>query len=116
MLPRFLHAFTSLYPLWLIIDVVVSMIHPPAFAWFTGQWIVWALSIVMLGMGFTLTVDDFRRLFRMPGSLALGFLAHYSIMPLTGWVLACVLRLDPGFAVGLVLAASCPSGTASNVV
>lgn len=70
----------------------------------------------MLGMGFTLTPDDFRRLLRMPGSLALGFLAHYTIMPLTGWFLGWLLRLDPGFAVGLILVASCPSGTASNVM
>lgn len=57
------------------------MWHPPALAWFSGPWIIWALSIVMLGMGFTLSIADFRRLFKMPGSLALGFLAQYTIMP-----------------------------------
>ncbi|MEO6739176.1 MAG: bile acid:sodium symporter family protein [Chthoniobacteraceae bacterium] len=113
---RFLNSLTGLYPLWLVIFVAVALIHPPAFAWFSGQWVVWAMSVVMLGMGFTLTIEDFRRIFRMPGSLALGFLAHYTIMPLTGWLLARVLHLEPGFAVGLILVASCPSGTASNVV
>jgi BASS family bile acid:Na+ symporter len=113
---RFLTRFTNLYPVWLISGAVVGLCHPPAFSWFAGQWVVWALSLVMLGMGFTLTIDDFRRLFRMPGALTLGFLAHYSIMPLTGWVVARALRLEPGFAVGLILVASCPSGTASNVV
>lgn len=49
-------------------------------------------------------------------SAALGFLAHYSIMPLTGWLLGRALHLEPGMAVGLILVASCPSGTASNVV
>ena len=113
---RFLNALTGLYPIWLVVFVAIALIHPPSFAWFAGQWVVWAMSVVMLGMGFTLTVEDFRRLFRMPGSLALGFLAHYTIMPLTGWILARALHLDPGFAVGLILVASCPSGTASNVV
>ncbi len=113
---RFLHHFTNLYLVWLIIAVALALRHPPAFLWFSGSWIVWALSTVMLGMGFTLTVEDFRRLFQMPGSLALGFLAHYTIMPLTGWALARWLKLEPGFAIGLVLVASCPSGTASNVV
>ncbi|MCX6907638.1 MAG: phosphotransferase [Verrucomicrobia bacterium] len=108
--------FTDLYLLWLIGVSVVALLLPPTFLWFRGQWVVWALTIVMLGMGFTLTVDDFRRLFRMPGSLALGFLAHYTIMPLSGWLLARVLNLDAGFAVGLILVASCPSGTASNVI
>jgi len=70
----------------------------------------------MLGMGFTLTIDDFKRLARAPGALALGFIAHYTIMPITGWALGQVLGLEPGMAVGLILVASCPSGTASNVV
>lgn len=113
---RFLNSVTGLYPLWLVLFVVVALVHPPTFSWFSGQWVVSAMSVVMLGMGFTLTIEDFRRLFRMPGSLALGFLAHYTIMPLTGWLLARVLHLEPGFAVGLILVASCPSGTASNVV
>lgn len=112
----FLTWFTNLYPVWLVGGALFSLWQPPAFTWFTGPWISWALSIVMLGMGFTLTIDDFKRLFRAPGSLALGFMAHYTIMPFTGWFLAKVLNLDTGLAVGLILVASCPSGAASNVV
>lgn len=113
---RFINWFTSLYPVWVISFAVVALVHPTTLSWFTGGWVVWALTLVMLGMGFTLTVDDFRRLFRAPSSLALGFLAHYTIMPLAGWSVAHVLNLEPGFAVGLILVASCPSGTASNVI
>lgn len=108
--------FTNLYPVWLVSGALLSLALPYVFTWFTGPWITWALTIVMLGMGFTLTVDDFKRLFRMPGSLTLGFLAHYTIMPLTGWGLAHLLDLEKGFAVGLILVAACPSGTASNVI
>lgn len=108
--------FTDLYLLWLIAFAVIALLKPEWLIWFRGQWVVWALTLVMLGMGLTLTIEDFRRLFRMPGSLALGFLAHYTIMPLSGWMLARVLHLDAGFAVGLILVASCPSGTASNVI
>lgn len=113
---RFLTWFTNLYPVWLIAGAVLAVCYPPSFDWFSGQWIVWALTIVMLGMGFTLSVDDFRRLFKMPGSLALGFAAQYTIMPLAGWSVARVLQLEPGFAVGLILVACCPGGTASNVI
>lgn len=108
--------FTDLYLIWLVGSALLGLLWPPSFQWFRGPWVVWALSLVMLGMGFTLTVEDFRRLFRMPGSLTLGFLAHYTIMPLSGWAIARWLQLDPGFAVGLILVASCPSGTASNVI
>ena len=113
---RFLSLFTNLYPVWLLSAALVSLVHPATFQWFTGPWITWAIGIIMLGMGFTLTVEDFKRLARAPGALALGFVAHYTIMPLTGWLLGRLLGLEPGMAVGLILVASCPSGTASNVV
>jgi len=108
--------YTDLYPIWIIASSLLGLLKPEALIWFSGPWVVWALSLVMLGMGFTLRVDDFLRIFKMPGSLALGFFAHYTIMPLTGWGVAHLLKLEPGFAVGLILVASCPSGTASNVI
>ncbi|MDZ4287223.1 MAG: bile acid:sodium symporter family protein [Prosthecobacter sp.] len=113
---RFFGWFTGLYAVWLVCGAVAALWQPATFTWFTGPWITGALSLVMLSMGFTLTLDDFKRLLKMPGSLALGFLAHYTIMPLTGWLIARMLGLDSGFAVGLILVACCPSGTASNVV
>jgi BASS family bile acid:Na+ symporter len=70
----------------------------------------------MLGMGLTLVPDDFKRVGRMPRPVALGFAAQYTIMPALGWGIAHALRLDPPFAVGLVLVACCPGGTASNIV
>jgi BASS family bile acid:Na+ symporter len=108
--------FTDFYLLWLIGFAVLALLQPETLGWFRGPWVVWALTLVMLSMGFTLTLEDFRRLFRLPGSLALGFLAHYTIMPLSGWAIARVLHLEPSLAVGLILVASCPSGTASNVI
>lgn len=108
--------YADLYPVWVVIATIMALIQPATFAWFNASCVTWAMSVVMLGMGFTLKGEDFLRIFKMPGSLALGFLAHYSIMPLTGWALAHVLHLSPSFAVGLILVASCPSGTASNVI
>lgn len=113
---KFLDWFANLYPVWIISSSAIGLLKPELLSWFSGQYMVWALSIVMLGMGFTLTIDDFRRIFKMPGCLALGFFAHYTIMPLTGWAVSHLLGLAPAFAVGLILVASCPSGTASNVI
>ncbi|HYF35622.1 MAG TPA: bile acid:sodium symporter family protein [Prosthecobacter sp.] len=108
--------FTDFYPLWIFAVAALALWQPASLKWFSGMWMVVALSTVMLGMGFTLTIDDFRRLFRMPGSIGMGLLAHYTIMPLSGWTVAHLLRLDADLAVGLILVASCPSGTASNVI
>jgi bile acid:Na+ symporter, BASS family len=113
---RFLSKFINLYPVWLVVTASAAFFRPEALLWFSGQWIVWALSISMLGMGFTLSIDDFRGLLRMPGSVALGFLSQYTLMPLIGWFVAWSLRLEPGFAVGIILVASCPGGMASNMI
>jgi len=111
-----LNRFTGLYPLWLILFALLGFLKPEALAWFSGQWIIWALTTVMLGMGITLTVEDFRRLLKMPGCVVLGFVAQYTLMPLAGWGIAQVMKLEPGFAIGLILVASCPGGTASNMI
>ena len=84
--------------------------------WFDKPWIFWSLAASMLGMGLTLSLDDFKSVSRMPGSVALGFIAQYTIMPLCGWTVANVLRLEPGLAVGIILVASCPGGMASNMI
>jgi len=92
-------------------------LHEPAwFMWFSGPWIVWGLAVIMLGMGVTLTVEDFRRVLTMPKPVALGFCAQYTVMPLLGWGIGRLLQLDTPFAVGLILVSCCPGGTASNVV
>jgi BASS family bile acid:Na+ symporter len=108
--------FTDLYPVWILLTAAIALIKPETMLWITGGWTVAALSLVMLGMGFTLTFADFGRLFKMPGVIGVGLLAHYTIMPLSGWAVAAALNLDPSFALGLILVASCPSGTASNVI
>ncbi len=108
--------FTRAFPIWVVAGGVLALSHPTWFTWFRGQWIVGGLAVIMLGMGLTLSVDDFRRVLMMPRTVAVGFLAQYTIMPLLGWFLARWLRLDPSHAVGLILVACCPGGTASNVV
>jgi bile acid:Na+ symporter, BASS family len=113
---RLLSLLTNLFPVWVVLAGLLALYHPPLFTWFTGPWIVWGLAAIMLGMGVTLSMDDFRAVSRMPKVIGAGVLAQYSIMPLLGWALAHGLKLPPDFAAGLILVACCPGGTASNVV
>lgn len=115
-MPRILLAAANWFPAWVLGAAVLALWHPPLFSWFSGPWIVWGLAVVMLGMGLTLSVEDFAAVLRMPRAVALGFAAQYTIMPLLGWGVAKLLALPPAFAVGLILVACCPGGTASNVV
>jgi BASS family bile acid:Na+ symporter len=115
-LMRSLSILTNLFPLWVFFAGVLALIHPPLFTWFSGPFIVWGLAVIMLGMGITLNIDDFKAVLTMPRAVAVGFVAQYTIMPFLGWSLAHVLRLPEQFAAGLILVACCPGGTASNVV
>lgn len=116
MINTLLSRFTSLYALWVIGASVLAFFIPGLFAWFSGPWITYALALIMLGMGLTLKVADFRKVWEMPRPVALGFTLQYTVMPATAWMIAKVMQLDPVFAVGLILVACCPGGTASNVV
>jgi BASS family bile acid:Na+ symporter len=113
---RTLTTLTNAFPLWVVAMSAVALFQPAWFTWFSGPWIVWGLAIIMLGMGLTLTIDDFRSVGRMPKAVALGFVAQFTIMPLLGWSMARLFALETPFAVGLILVSCCPGGTASNVV
>ncbi len=78
--------------------------------------IVWGLAIIMIGMGITLSFEDFRRVTRTTRPVLIGVVAQFLVMPLLGCAIAYGFSLDPQLAVGLILVACCPGGTASNVV
>jgi bile acid:Na+ symporter, BASS family len=113
---RSLTLLTNLFPVWVLLAGILALEHPPLFTWFSGPYIVWGLAIIMLGMGVTLSLGDFKAVLKMPKAVAVGFVAQYTIMPFLGWGIAHVLKLPDQFAVGLILVACCPGGTASNVV
>ncbi|MBN8418395.1 MAG: bile acid:sodium symporter family protein [Verrucomicrobia bacterium] len=113
---RFFNWFNNLYPVWLVSLAVIAFYKPQTMLWFDKPWIFWSLAASMLGMGLTLSLADFKAIARMPGCVALGFAAQYTVMPLIGWLIARVLNLETGLAVGIILVASCPGGMASNMI
>jgi BASS family bile acid:Na+ symporter len=113
---RFLNLLANLFPFWVLTASGLALVKPDWFTWFSGPWITWGLAAIMLGMGITLTFDDFRRVGKQPLSVGIGVAAQFLFMPLLGWSIAKLLKLDTPLAVGLILVACCPGGTASNVV
>lgn len=110
---------TNSFPVWITVCSGLALIRPEWFTWFSGPWIVSGLGVIMLGMGLTLTFADFRAVLHLPRAGLIGVIAQFGIMPLLGWGIASLLRLDeidPMLAVGLILVSCCPGGTASNVV
>ena len=109
-------AIVNGFPLWALLASLLALYDPALFTWFTGPLITIGLGVIMLGMGLTLEFADFRRVSTRPRLVVLGLLLQYTVMPLLGWGLGLAFGLPTPFAVGLVLVACCPGGTASNVV
>jgi bile acid:Na+ symporter, BASS family len=104
------------FPLWALAASLLALAHPPLFTWFSGPLITFGLAVIMLGMGLTLEPADLGRVVRHKRLIALGVALQYTAMPLLGWLTAIAWGLPTPFAVGLILVACCPGGTASNVV
>jgi len=115
-LKKFTDIFVNFYPIWIVLSSLLAYAYPPIFAWFSGGWMVGALALVMLGMGLTLQVSDFRAILTMPGAVFLAAALQYTVMPFSAYFIAKWLELAPGLAVGLIVVGCCPGGTASNVI
>ncbi|WP_417531748.1 bile acid:sodium symporter family protein [Marinobacter lipolyticus] len=74
-----------------------------------------ALFIIMIGIGMTLTIRDFRQVAVYPKGMIVGTVAQILVMPLIAFALASLLAVPPAIAVGLVIIAACPGGTTSNL-
>jgi len=107
---------TQWFPAWVLIGGGLALWRPETFTWFEGDLITWGLAVIMLGMGITLSIDDFKKVARIPKAVGVGVLAQYFIMPLIGWSVSKITQLPTPFAVGVILVSCCPGGTASNVV
>jgi bile acid transporter len=73
------------------------------------------IGVIMLGMGASLTWRDFVRSFKRPFIMLLGLLFQFGLMPLIGFLLATTLQLPPVLAIALIIMASMPGGSTSNI-
>ena len=55
---------TKYFPLWVVSCSLISLINPSIFIWFSGDLITYGLAGIMLGMGLTLKISDFREVFK----------------------------------------------------
>ena len=102
--------------MWIILFSFSALLRPEFFTWFSGNLITLGLGIIMLGMGLTLKISDFKILFKNPRWTIIGVFTQFSVMPFLGWVISKIFELPDFFAVGLILVSCCPGGTASNVI
>jgi len=112
---RFTHFVQKTFALWVIVFAALALWQPEFFVWLKA-YIPWILGIIMLGMGMTMTVDDFKGVLQSPKAVLIGVVAQFVVMPGLAYVLCKLFNLPPEIAVGVILVGCCPGGTASNVI
>ncbi|MFC4632413.1 bile acid:sodium symporter family protein [Dokdonia ponticola] len=75
-----------------------------------------ALIIIMFGMGLSLTIQDFTRLFQRPKAIIVGLLNQIILLPLIAFLLLSIMDVDTDIAIGVMILAACPGGPTSNLI
>ncbi len=74
-----------------------------------------ALGIIMLGLGLSLAVDDFKRVAKYPKAMTIALICQMVLLPILCFSLAELFGLSPLLAVGLMLLAASPGGATANL-
>lgn len=74
-----------------------------------------ALGIIMLGLGLSLVIDDFKRVVLYPKAIFIGLLCQMALLPIVCFGITVLFNLPPALAVGLMLLAASPGGATANL-
>ena len=75
-----------------------------------------SLAIIMFGMGLTLVINDFTRLFSYPKEIFIGLFNQLVFLPLIGFLIILLFDLDSTMAIGIMILSLCPGGPTSNLI
>lgn len=76
-----------------------------------------ALFIIMFGLGLSLKISDFKRIFLYPKAVLTGSFTQLILLPVLGFAIAALLLPgNPELAVGLIILAMCPGGPTANLI
>lgn len=74
------------------------------------------IGVIMYGIGLNLKFKDFARVFVKPKAIITGLMCQLLLLPLIAFALVYFWPIDPVYKVGIIIIASAPGGTASNLV
>jgi BASS family bile acid:Na+ symporter len=74
-----------------------------------------ALGVIMLGLGLSLTIADFKRVVVYPKAVLVGLACQMLLLPLVCFGVAKGFGLSPELAVGLMLLSASPGGATANL-
>jgi bile acid:Na+ symporter, BASS family len=81
-----------------------------------NQYFPLVIAVVMLALGLTLTVADFKRAATLRRPLAVALFCQTLLLPSLCLLIAEAFHLEPHLAVGLMLMAATPGGTLANIL
>ena len=120
MTQRIINTLSSFITRWMAVIVLLAAIcayfFPDVMGVVKTSWVTPLLGCVMFGMGLTLDLGDFGRVFSRPKDVIAGILCQFIIMPLLALALVKLFHLPAELAVGVILVGCCPGGTSSNVI
>lgn len=74
-----------------------------------------AIGIIMLGLGLSLTIQDFTRVIKFPKAIFVGLFCQMILLPIICFLIAKGFGLPAELAVGLMLLSASPGGATANL-
>lgn len=74
-----------------------------------------AIGVIMLGLGLSLTLDDFKRVVLYPKAMVIGLVCQMILLPIICFVIVFLSGLPPALAVGFMLLSASPGGASANL-
>ena len=74
------------------------------------------LALIMLGLGMSLTIQDFIRVIKIPKDFLVGFICQLILLPIVAFLLIKLLNTPAELAIGVMLISAAPGGVTSNVL
>ena len=74
-----------------------------------------AIAIIMMGLGLSLTIEDFKRVVVYPKAILIGIVCQMLVLPVICFFIAITFKLPPELAVGLILLSAAPGGATANL-
>ena len=74
------------------------------------------IGAILFGIALDTRLDDFKLAAKRPGTIAIGVVAQFLLLPAITFLLTLLLDVRGSVALGMILVACCPPGNVSNIL
>lgn len=94
-----------------MLDAVQIQFNPDSFLLLNSL-----LALMMFGASLSVRWQDFALILKSPKAPIIGLVAQFILLPALTFALVTVLSVEASLALGMILVASCPGGSFSNIM